>query len=69
MVNRWVVLACFTAILLAHRSPLFGQARDTASLFGTVTDTQSAVSAGRLPIFAKDRSNVNVGINPAGQNG
>jgi hypothetical protein len=34
------------AFLAATRDPSFGQARDTASLFGTITDTQGAVVPG-----------------------
>ena len=47
MVRSWVVLA--NSARFAHRLPpvrVFGQARDTASLFGTVTDAQAAVVPG-----------------------
>lgn len=46
MFRSWVVLATLLAILTVAASPVFGQARDTASLFGTVTDSQSAVVPG-----------------------
>ena len=46
MSRSWIVLASLFAILTIAADPIFGQARDTASLFGTVTDSQSAVVPG-----------------------
>src|SRR2546425_8921742 len=46
MTRRPVVLFCLVVLLAATRNPSFGQARDTASLFGTITDAQGAVVPG-----------------------
>ena len=51
MENRWtatesIAKACLLALLLCAPNACFGQARDTASLFGTVTDAQAAVVPG-----------------------
>src|SRR5713226_7781374 len=46
MTRRPVVLFCLLVLLAATRNPSFGQARDTASLFGTITDAQGAVVPG-----------------------
>ena len=44
--HKAVFFACLISFLIARPDPAFAQARDTASLFGTVTDAQSAVVAG-----------------------
>ena len=46
MTRRPVFLFCLIVLLAATRIPSFGQARDTASLFGTITDAQGAVVPG-----------------------
>jgi hypothetical protein len=46
MTNRWIAVACISAFLLSTPDRCFGQARDTASIFGTVTDAQAAVVPG-----------------------
>jgi hypothetical protein len=46
MARSWVVLANIFALLVICACNLFGQARDTASLFGTITDAQGAVVPG-----------------------
>ena len=47
MARSWVVLANLLALLMISAcADVFGQARDTASLFGTVTDAQGAVVPG-----------------------
>src|SRR5438552_6993299 len=46
MTRRPVVLCCLMVLLAALPNPSFGQARDTASLFGTITDAQGAVVTG-----------------------
>src|ERR1051325_8751214 len=48
MFGRIVLSTCviLTSMLLAGAVPAYGQARDTASLFGTITDAQSAIVPG-----------------------
>ena len=46
MARELRVLAYVLALLTFRACTIFGQARDTASLFGTVTDTQGAVVPG-----------------------
>ena len=46
MARQLVVFASLLGLLISSARPVFGQARDTASLSGTVTDTQSAVVPG-----------------------
>src|SRR5881227_2295227 len=46
MLHKAVFLACLVSYLIIGPDPAFAQARDTASLFGTVTDAQAAVVPG-----------------------
>src|SRR5258705_12293746 len=46
MLHKGVFFAFLISLLITRPDPAFAQARDTASLFGTVTDAQSAVVTG-----------------------
>src|SRR5712692_2233721 len=46
MLYKSVLSICLIAFLTAFSNPAFGQARDTASLFGTITDAQGALVPG-----------------------
>src|SRR5262245_19803879 len=44
--SEWIAAVCLWTLLICAPNVCFGQARDTASLFGTVTDAQAAVVPG-----------------------
>src|SRR5438270_11203703 len=46
MSRSFVLFSCSIAFLIAWPDAAFTQARDTASLFGTITDAQAAVVPG-----------------------
>src|SRR5437867_3305654 len=46
MFRKFVLFSCLISFLIARPHPAFSQARDTASLFGAITDAQGAVVPG-----------------------
>src|SRR5439155_18446495 len=46
MFRKFVLFSCLISFLIARPHAAFAQARDTASLFGTITDAQGAVVPG-----------------------
>jgi hypothetical protein len=46
MFRKTVLLCCLILVLTTRPDRAFSQARDTASLFGTITDAQAALAPG-----------------------